>query len=117
MSRFTYLLIAGLTMAAVAVPASATDIYCTVMGVKQGAFQGDPGPGARGSTTQIAVYSLTQDLKVPYDAASGLGTGRRQHSPLTIVKELDKSSPQFFAAAANNETLHSVICTLYRNSA
>lgn len=115
MSRFMSLLIAGLTMAASAVPASATDIYCSVVGVKQGPFQGDPGP--RGSSTQIAVYSITQDLKVPFDAASGLSTGRRQHSPLIIVKELDKSSPQFFTAAATNETLHSVICTMYRNAA
>jgi len=114
MSRFMYLLIIGLTLAAAAVPASATDIYCTVVGAKQGPFQGDP--GLRGSTTQIAVYSLTQDLKVPFDAGSGLSTGRRQHSPLTIVKELDKSSPQFFTAAATNERLSSVICTLYRNA-
>src|ERR1700675_4810054 len=106
MTRFMSLLIAGLVMAATAVPASATDIFCTVVGAKQGQFQGDP--GFRGSTTQIAVYSLTQDLKVPFDAASGQSTGRRQHSPLTIVKELDKSSPQFFTAAASNEILRSV---------
>lgn len=114
MSRFMYLLIAGLTMVAVAVPASATDIYCTVVGTKQGPFLGDP--GLRG-TGQIAVYSISQDLKVPFDAASGLSTGKRQHSPLIIVKELDKSSPQFFVAAATNETLKSVTCALYRNAA
>jgi type VI secretion system secreted protein Hcp len=63
------------------------------------------------------VYSLTQELTVPFDAATGQSTGRRQHSPLTIVKELDKSSPQFFTAAATNEVLKSVTCLLYRNSA
>jgi hypothetical protein len=43
MSRFMYFLVAGLMMLAVALPASAADIYCTVMGTKQGKFQGDPG--------------------------------------------------------------------------
>jgi type VI secretion system secreted protein Hcp len=114
MSRFMYISIAGLMMSALALPASATDIYCTVAGSVQGTFQGDP--ATKGSATQIAVYSLTQELKVPFDASTGQITGRRQHSPLTIVKELDKSSPQFFAAAATNETLKSVTCTLYRST-
>jgi type VI secretion system secreted protein Hcp len=79
----------------------------------QGTFQGDPATG--GSTTKIAVYSLTQELRVPFDAATGQITGKRQHSPLTIVKELDKSSPLFFTAAATNEVLKSVTCTLSRS--
>src|SRR3984893_6882447 len=114
MSRFTYFSVAGLMLLAVALPASATDIFCTVVGTVQGTFQGDP--ATRGITTQIAVYSLTQELKVPFDAATGLSSGKRQHSPLTIVKELDKSSPQFFTAAATNEVLKSVTCTLSRSS-
>jgi type VI secretion system secreted protein Hcp len=114
MSRFMYISVAGLMMSAVALPASATDIYCTVTGATQGTFQGDP--ATKGNATQIAVYSLTQELKVPFDPSSGQINGRRQHSPLTIVKELDKSSPQFFTAAATNETLKSVTCTLYRGA-
>src|ERR1700692_2370700 len=114
MSRLVYFSVAGLMMLAVALPASATDIYCTVVGAVQGTFQGDA--VTRGNATQIAVYSLTQELKVPYDPSSGRSTGRRQHSPITIVKELDKSSPQFFTAAATNETLKSVTCTLYRTA-
>ena len=102
-------------MLAVAVPASATDIYCTVVGTKQGTFQGDP--ATHGNNSQIAVYALTQELKVPFDAATGQITGKRQHSPLTIIKELDKSSPLFFTAAATNETLKSVTCMLYRTAA
>lgn len=113
MTRFMRFSLAGMMMLA-ALPASATDIFCTVVGTVQGAFQADP--ATRASPTQIAVYSLTQELTVPFDAATGQSTGKRQHSPLTIVKELDKSSPQFFTAAATNEVLKSVTCTLYRNS-
>jgi type VI secretion system secreted protein Hcp len=114
MTRFMNCSLAGLMLLAAALPASATDIFCTVVGAVQGTFQGDPATG--GSTTQIAVYSLTQELKIPFDAATGQLTGKRQHSPLTIVKELDKSSPLFFTAAATNEVLKSVTCTLSRSS-
>ena len=114
MSRLVCFLAAGLMMLALALPASAGNIYCTVVGAKQGKFQGDP--GIRGDGTQIAVYALTEELKVPFDVATGQSTGRRQHSPITIIKELDKSSPQFFTAAVTNEILRSVTCTLYRNS-
>jgi type VI secretion system secreted protein Hcp len=114
MSRFMYFSVAGLMLLAVALPASATDIYCTVVGAVQGTFQGDT--VTHGNAAQIAVYSLTQELKVPYDPSTGRSTGRRQHSPITIVKELDKSSPQFFTAAATNETLKSVTCSLYRTA-
>lgn len=111
MTRFMTFSVAAL-MSAAAIPASATDIYCTVVGTVQGTFQGDP--VTHGTSTQIAVYALTQELKVPFDAATGQSTGKRQHSPITIVKELDASSPLFFNAAATNETLKSVTCTLYR---
>jgi type VI secretion system secreted protein Hcp len=42
-------------------------------------------------------------------------SGKRQHTPLTIIKSLDRSSPLFFAAAVTNETLSSVTCMLYRD--
>lgn len=115
MSRFMYFSITGLMMLAVASPASAANIFCTVVGAKQGQFQADP--SVRGEATQILVYALTEELNVPFDPASGQITGRRQHSPVTIVKELDKSSPQFFTAAVTNETLRTVTCTLYRSAA
>jgi type VI secretion system secreted protein Hcp len=112
MARFPYLMLAAMTALGFAVPASAGNIYCTVVGVKQGKFTGD---GVHGGSTEIPVYALTQEVKVPYDAASGQATGKRQHSPVTIVKELDKSSPLFFSAVVTNETLRSVTCTLYRD--
>jgi type VI secretion system secreted protein Hcp len=114
MSRFMYFSITGLMVFAVALPASAANIFCTVVGAKQGQFQADP--AVRGDATQILVYALTEELTVPFDPASGQISGRRQHSPVIIVKELDKSSPQFFTAAVTNETLRTVTCTLYRSS-
>ena len=113
MSRIVSLTVAGLTTLALAVPASAEHIYCTFVGAKQGKFHGDH--GLNGDPTQIPVFALTQEVTVPIDTASGAVSGKRQHAPLTIVKPLDRSSPQFFAAAVTNETLSSVTCLLYRD--
>ncbi|MDP3643828.1 MAG: type VI secretion system tube protein Hcp [Bacteroidota bacterium] len=39
------------------------------------------------------TINFDQEIVSPRDAASGLPTGKRQHKPFTITKELDKSSP------------------------
>lgn len=46
------------------------------------------------TTFMQAKVSLTFEAIIsPRDAASGLPTGKRQHKPLTITKELDNMSP------------------------
>jgi type VI secretion system secreted protein Hcp len=115
MSRIVSLVFAGLVVLGSAAPASAQEIFCTVVGAKQGTFQGDRVGSGGGKSSQIPVLSLTQEITRPFDAATGRPTGARMHKPLTIVKELDASSPQFFKAAVNGETLNSVTCTFYRS--
>lgn len=44
-------------------------------------------------TVSAADNSVTE-VKSTRDAASGLPTGKRQHRPITITKEIDKSSPK-----------------------
>jgi type VI secretion system secreted protein Hcp len=112
MPRFIFALLAGFAVLANAAPASAQEIFCTVVGVKQGTFQGDRVAGK--ASSQIPVLALSEEITRPFDAATGLATGMRTHKPLTIIKELDASSPQFFQAAVMGETLHSVTCTFYR---
>jgi type VI secretion system secreted protein Hcp len=114
MSRLASFSMAGLVLFALALPASAEHIYCTVVGVKQGAFGGTT--GLNGNTKQFPVLALTEEVTTSYDPSTGLGSGKRQHSPVTIIKLLDRSSTQFFTAAVDNETLTSVTCTLYRES-
>jgi type VI secretion system secreted protein Hcp len=43
----------------------------------------------------------------PYDLGSGQLTGRRQHSPITIVREVDEASPKLWQAACSNESFQS----------
>src|SRR5215469_3820179 len=112
MSRFMFVVLTALTVLGSAVPASAQEIFCTVVGKSQGQFQGDRG-GPGGGAHQIPVLSLTEEIISPFDTATGHVTGKREHKPITIIKELDASSPQFFKAAVRNEPLTSVTCTFY----
>ncbi|MBP6758578.1 MAG: type VI secretion system tube protein Hcp [Flavobacterium sp.] len=45
-----------------------------------------------------ASDNSVSEVKSPRDAASGQATGKRQHSPITITKEMDKSSPKLAEA-------------------
>lgn len=50
-------------------------------------------------------------ISVVRDAATGMSTGRRMHSTITITKEVDAASPRFATALATNETLKTVTIT------
>ncbi len=80
---------------------TAIDGTLTVSGQASGDF---------GSGLTITGYS--HEIVSPRDPATGLSTGRRQHKPLTITKELDKSSPLFLQALFTNENLTSVLIGL-----
>lgn len=112
MSRLIWVLLVGCGLAAGGAPASAQEVFCTVVGAKQGTFQDARGGGS--SPSQIPVLFVTEEVSVEFDPATGQSVGRRTHAPLTIVKQLDSTSTQFFTAAVTNETLKSVTCTFYR---
>jgi type VI secretion system secreted protein Hcp len=76
-----------------------------VTGARQGSF----------STTPISITGVSHEIVSPRDPASGLPTGKRQHKPFVIVKQLDKSTPLFLNALVTNETLTSVLIGLLRN--
>lgn len=80
--------------------------YIKIVGQKQGFIRGD----ATKSEVRDFVEVITFDHKIisPRDAASGLPTGKRQHSPIVIVKEIDKSTPLLYNALVSNENLQTV---------
>lgn len=51
-------------------------------------------------------------VKAQYDAASGQLTGKRQHSPLLVIKKTDSSSPPLFQLASANSVLPSITITI-----
>ena len=93
----------------------ALNAYLEVTGQTQGKIAGSVTMAGRENT--IAVYGWSHEIVSPRDAASGLPTGKRQHSPFTITKPLDKASVGLVAALANNETLTNVTLRAWRPTA
>lgn len=81
----------------------ALDAYLRLVGETQGEIKGSVTKIGREDT--IRVIAASHEVVSPRDAASGLPTGKRQHKPFVITKEVDKSTPLLYAALVNNENL------------
>ncbi|MDR7088715.1 MULTISPECIES: type VI secretion system tube protein Hcp [Cellvibrio] len=68
---------------------------CTVTGLAAGTYQVQVCD--KNGAAVISSTALSHSIKSPRDAASGLATGKRQHKPMIITQQLDKSSPQLFS--------------------
>jgi type VI secretion system secreted protein Hcp len=85
----------------------AKQFYVTIEGAKQGKFKGEIAGSLR--TNACKGLAFHYELKSPTDLASGQLSGKRQHSPITFVKEWGASTPQIFQAATTNELLKTVL--------
>ena len=81
----------------------ALNAYLKLKGETQGDIKGSVTQAGR--EDMISVIAFEHQITSPRDAASGLPTGKRQHGPLVITKEVDKSSPLLYNAMVNNENL------------
>jgi type VI secretion system secreted protein Hcp len=80
-------------------------ITMTIEGTKQGVFA-----AAKGGN--IAGLRFGYGVKSPRDATSGQASGRRQHGPVVVTKQVGTGSPQIFQALTTNEVLKSVVVVL-----
>ena len=81
----------------------ALDAYLRLKGETQGDIKGSvTRPGREDS---IMVIAASHEVVSPRDAASGLPTGKRQHKPFVITKEVDKSTPLLYRALVDNENI------------
>ncbi len=80
--------------------------YLIVEGQIQGQFIG--GSIQRGREGWIEIIAYNHEILSPIDPSSGLATGRRQHHPLVVWKEIDQSTIAFFQALIDNEVLTTV---------
>lgn len=92
----------------------ALNAYLTIKGTVQGQIKG--GVTQKGKEGQIAVYAFHHEIISPRDTASGLPTGKRQHKPITITKEIDKSTPLLLTALETNEVLTEVVIRFFATS-
>jgi len=81
----------------------ALNAYLKLKGQKSGPVKGSV--IQKGREDSIMVIAVNHEIVSPRDAASGLPTGKRMHKPLTITKELDKSSPILYQMLVNNENI------------
>jgi len=81
----------------------ALNAYLRLKGQKQGSIKGSV--TQRGHANTIRVIATRHEISSPRDAATGLATGKRQHHPIIITKELDQSTPALYSALVTNETL------------
>ncbi len=81
----------------------ALNAYLKLKGQKQGEIKGSV--TQKGREGSIMVIAVSHEIVSPRDAASGLPTGKRQHKPFVITKELDKASPLLYNILVNNENI------------
>lgn len=58
---------------------------------------------AQSAFSVSSIDNTVTEVVSPRDAASGLPTGKRQHKPMTITKELDKSSPKLAESVSSTD--------------
>lgn len=83
----------------------ALNAYMKLTGETQGEIKGSVTQAGREDSIQVIGFE--HEVTSPRDAASGLPTGKRQHGPLTITKEIDKSTPLLMNVMVNNENITS----------
>ena len=81
----------------------ALNAYLNLKGQKTGDIKGSV--TQKGREGKIMVIAVSHEIVSPRDAASGLPTGKRQHKPFVITKELDMSSPLLYNVLVNNENI------------
>ena len=81
----------------------ALNAYLTLKGQKQGAIKGSV--TQKGKEGKIMVIAVSHEIVSPRDTASGQATGKRQHKPFVITKELDQSSPKLYTTLCTNENI------------
>jgi type VI secretion system secreted protein Hcp len=80
--------------------------YLTVKGQKQGDIKGNV--TQKGREGMIHILAWNWKTVSPRDYASGLATGKRQHSPVVFRMPVGKQSPLLANALCSNENLSEV---------
>jgi type VI secretion system secreted protein Hcp len=68
----------------------------------------DGGTTRAGYEDWITLMSFSHSVHTPYDAATGMATGARRHSPLRVTKTIDQATPLLYNAWAQNQ-----VCTYF----
>lgn len=89
--------------------------YLVVEGENQGKIEGSV--KVKGHEGKILIQAVDHTIEIPKSPQTGLPTGKRVHMPMTVTKEIDKSSPKLYQALTSGEQFKSVSLEFYRISA
>jgi len=92
----------------------ALNAYMRLTGDTQGEIKGSVTQAGREDSIMVIAYN--HEVESARNASTGLATGKRQHKPLTVTKEIDKSTPLLMTALTNNENLREVVLQFWQPS-
>jgi type VI secretion system secreted protein Hcp len=75
--------------------------FLRLKAAKQGEILGSV--ATKGREGRIAVLESNHEISLPLDAGTGQATGRLQHQPFTVVKEIDRATPALYQALLTGE--------------
>jgi type VI secretion system secreted protein Hcp len=107
MKQYTFSLLIALAALSFVHP-TAFHTYASFKGKKQGQLKGESTKG-REKDGWFEIQSIDMGAEVPVDPKSGAASGKRQHKPLVITKEVDAASPLLLNAHVINEAFETVI--------
>jgi type VI secretion system secreted protein Hcp len=84
---------------------AALNAYLNLKGAKQGQIKGSV--SKKGHEGKISVIAVSHEIISPRDMASGLPTGKVQHKPFVVHKQIDKSTPVLYSMLTSNEVIKS----------
>jgi type VI secretion system secreted protein Hcp len=90
----------------------ALNAYLSLTGQSQGLIEGSVDRATL--VGKIEVIETKFLVHYPLDAVSGLQTANKKNKPITIIKEVDKSSPLLYSAWMNNENITQWRLDFYR---
>jgi len=79
----------------------ALNAYLRLKGQQQGDIKGSV--TQKGREGRILVAAAGHDLSVPFSAATGQATGKRQHQPFVVTKPVDAASVPLYQMLVGNE--------------
>jgi type VI secretion system secreted protein Hcp len=79
--------------------------YLKLVSDKSGEIRGPVRDRDNDKNASIALLTIDHGIVSPRDLATGLASGKRQHSPITFTKEPDNTSPIFYQLLTQNEPI------------
>ncbi|MEP6701002.1 MAG: type VI secretion system tube protein TssD [Bacteroidota bacterium] len=92
----------------------AQKVYMKVDGTKSGSIKDLNPVNKAGDKIELTGYSF--ESSSPRDAATGMASGRRTRTPLTITKNMGQSGILLYNAEINNEVLKTVVIEVYKTN-